>query len=73
MGKKEGLIWLPGVLAMPQVKHWNVRGAFHYLPFMGNYYKYVFTHINQADEFSFKEMMTWGQFKVSSGWLLRMI
>ena len=62
MGKVEGLIWLLRVLAMLQVKPWNSKGA------LGTY-KHVFTHINPADEFSFKETMTWGQLKISSGWL----
>ena len=51
MGKVEGLIWLLGALAMLQVKPWKVRGVFHHLAFMGNYYKHVFTYINPADEF----------------------
>ena len=69
MRKVEGLIWLLGVPAMLQVKPWDTRGAFHHLAFIGTYYKHVFTHINPADEFSFKETMTWGQFKISFGWL----
>ena len=65
MGKVKGLIWLLGVLAMLHVKLWNTRGAFHHLAFMGN------TRFNYspADEFSFKEKMTWGPFKISCGWL----
>ena len=51
MGKVEGLIWLLRALAMLQVKPWKVRGVFHHLAFMGNYYKHVFTYINPADEF----------------------
>ena len=69
MRKVEGLIWLLGVLAMLQVKPWNARGPFHHLAFMGNYYKHVFTHIKPEDQFSFKETMKWGQFKISSGWV----
>ena len=68
MGKVEDLIWLLGVLAMLQLKPWNARGASYHPAFVGNYSR-VFSLINPVDEVSFKEMKTWGQFKISSGCL----
>ena len=69
MGEVGGLIWLFGVLAMLQLKPWSTRGASYHPAFMGNYYSQAFSLIYPLDEFSFKEMRTWGQFKISSGCL----
>ena len=69
MGEAEGLTWLFGVLAMLQLKPWSTREASYHPVFMGNYYSHVFSLIRPVDEFSFKEMTTWGQFKISSGCL----
>ena len=69
MGEVEGLIWLFGVLAMLQVKLWSTREASYRPAFMSNYYSHVFSLIRLVDEFSFKELRTWGQFKISSGCL----
>ena len=69
MGEVEGLIWLFGVLPMLQLKPWSMRGASYHPAFMGNYYSHIFSLIHPVDEFSFKEMRTWGQFKISSGCL----
>ena len=69
MGEVEGLIWLFGVLAMLRLKPWSARGASYHPAFMDNYYSHVFSLINSVEEFSFKEMRMWGQFKISSGCL----
>ena len=63
----EDLIWLFGVLALLQLKPWSARGASHHPAFMGNFYSHIFSFINSVDEFSFNEMRTWGQFKISPG------
>ena len=69
MGEVEDLIWPFGVLAMLQLKPWSPRGASYHPTFMSNYYSHVLSLIHPVDEFSFKEMRTWGQFKISSGCL----
>ena len=67
MVEVEGLVWLFGVPAMLQLKPWSVRGASHHPAFMGNYYCHVCSLMHPVDEFSFKGMKTWDQFKISSG------
>ena len=67
MGEVEGLICLFRVLATLQLKPWSAREASHYPIFLSNYYSHVFSLIHPVDEFSSKEMSTWGQFKISSG------
>ena len=67
MGGAEGLIWLFGVLSMLQLKPWSARGASHHPAFMGNCYSHVFSLIYQVNEFSIKEMRTWGQSKELGG------
>ena len=47
----------------------NTWGVFHNLAFMGVTITNTFQPYRPADEFSFKETMTWGPFKISSGWL----
>ena len=44
-------------------------GVFHNLAFMGVTITNTFQPYHPADEFSFKETMTWGPFKISSGLL----
>ena len=66
MGEVEGLIWLFGMPAMPQLKPWSARGITHQPAFMGNSYSHVFSFIHPVDEFSLKEMRAWGQSKILS-------
>ena len=66
MGKVEGLIWQFGVLAMLQLKPWSASGVSHQPAFMGSCYSHVFSLMHPVDEFSLKEMRTWGQSKILS-------
>ena len=66
MGEVEGLIWLFGMPAMPQLKPWSARGITHQPAFMGNSYSHVFSFIHPVYEFSLKEMRAWGQSKILS-------
>ena len=44
----------------------SVREASHHLALMDNWPTIIFSLIHPVDEFSFKEMRTWGQYKISS-------
>ena len=58
-----------GVLAMFRLNPQSASGAWHHAAFMGNwpiFINHVFTLIHPLDEFSFKEMRTWSQSKISS-------
>ena len=52
---------------MFRLNPWSARGASHHATFMDNYdyHSHVFSLIHPVDEFSFKEMRTWGQSKIS--------
>ena len=69
MGEVEGLIRLYGVLAMLQMKPRSARGVSHQTAFMGNCYSQLFSLMHLMDEFSLKEMRTWGQSRISSCYL----
>ena len=51
---------------MFRLNPWSARGASHHATFMDNYdyHSHVFSLIHPVDEFSFKEMRTWGQSKI---------
>ena len=72
MGETKGLILLfqqDRVLAMLRLKPQNMRGKIPPSSFyrqLADYYLHIFSLIHPVGEFSFKEMRTYGQFKILS-------
>ena len=57
------------VVAMLRLKPWSRRGESHHLAFVGSWptiHTFLTLSTYSLDEFSFKEMRTWGQSKISS-------
>ena len=64
MGEVEGPVRLYGVLAVFQPKLGDAGGVSHQTVCTGNYLSHVFGLAHLVDDFSLKEIPTWGQSKI---------